>query len=107
MTEARSNVLVFFGATGDLAYKQIFPALQAMIRHGRLDIPVVGVARPEWTLEQLQARAKDSLEHHGSFDPAAFARLCSLLRYVSGDYRDPATFMRLRQALGSARQPLY
>src|SRR5919199_1586358 len=107
MTPPRSDVLVFFGATGDLAYKQIFPALQALMRHGRLDMPVVGVARSGWSLEQLRARAKDSLEHHGGLDPTAFARLCSRLRYVDGDYRDPATFTRLRQALGGAQRPLH
>lgn len=107
MSAPRSDVLVFFGATGDLAYKQIFPALQAMVRHGRLDTPVVGVAKSGWTLEQLKARAKDSLEHHGSFDPSAFEQLCSRLRYVDGDYQDPATFTQLRQAIGDAQRPLH
>ncbi|MDP9121795.1 MAG: glucose-6-phosphate dehydrogenase [Acidobacteriota bacterium] len=107
MTGSRSDALVFFGATGDLAYKQIFPALQALVRRGHLDMPVVGVAKPEWSLEQLKERAKDSLEKHGGVDPAAFAKLCSLLVYVSGDYADPATFAKLRQVLGAARRPLY
>jgi glucose-6-phosphate 1-dehydrogenase len=102
-----SDALVFFGATGDLAYKQIFPALQAMVRRGHLDVPVVGVARSGWGLEQLKARARDSLEHHGGIDEAAFARLSEKLRYVDGDYRDPATFQRLREALGSAQRPLH
>ena len=107
MTAPRSDVLVFFGATGDLAYKHIFPALQALMRHGRLDMPVVGVARSRWSLDQLRARAKDSLEQHGGLDPTAFAHLCARLRYVAGDYRDPATFTRLRQALGGAQRPLH
>src|SRR5512135_461371 len=107
MTAPRSDVLVFFGATGDLAYKQIFPALQALIRHGRLDMPVVGVAKSGWSIEQLRARAKDSLEQHGGLDPTAFAQLCSRLRYVDGDYRNPLTFTLLRQALGDAQRPLH
>lgn len=107
MTAAHSDALVFFGATGDLAYKQIFPALQALIRHGHLDIPVIGVAKSQWNLDQLKARAKDSLEKHGSFDPAAFQKLCSRLVYIDGDYGDPATFTKLRKALGEAKRPLY
>jgi glucose-6-phosphate 1-dehydrogenase len=108
MPASRSDALVFFGATGDLANKKIFPALQALIRRGRLDIPIVGVAKSGWTLEQFQARAKDSLEKHGGgVDPGAFHRLCRQLRYIDGDYRDPDTFARLRQALGSARVPLH
>src|SRR5579871_5965626 len=103
----RSDALVFFGATGDLAYKQIFPALQALIRHGHLDMPVIGVAKAGWGLEQLKARAKDSLEAHGDLDPAAYAKLCSLLGYVDGDYGDPTTFVKLREALGDARRPLH
>src|SRR6185503_18090824 len=107
MTAARSDALVFFGATGDLAYKQIFPALQALIRRGHLDMPVVGVAKSNWTLDQLKARAKDSLEKHGDFDPAAYAKLCSLLSYIDGDYRDPTTFANLRKVLATAKRPLY
>jgi len=102
-----SDTLVFFGATGDLAYHQIFPALQALIRHGRLDMPVVGVARPKWTLDQLKARAQDSLEKHGRLDPTAYATLCSLLGYIDGDYGDPTTFVKLRKVLDRARRPLY
>src|SRR4029079_7030150 len=98
---------VFFGVTGDLAYKKIFPALQAMAKRGRLDVPIVGVARAGWNLEQLKARARDSLENHGGVDEAAFARLCSLLRYVDGDYQDMATFAQLRQLLGNAQRPLH
>ncbi|MBV8314884.1 MAG: glucose-6-phosphate dehydrogenase, partial [Planctomycetaceae bacterium] len=91
MSESRSNALVFLGATGDLAYKQVFPALQAMVKRGRLDVPVIGVARSGWNLDQFRARARDSVEKHGGLDPAAFDTLCGLLRYVGGDYQDPAT----------------
>src|SRR4029453_3350118 len=103
----RSDALVFFGATGDLAYKKIFPALQAMVKRGHLDVPVIGVAKAGWNLEQLRARAKDSLEKHGGLDPAAFDTLCGLLRYVDGDYQDPTTFQAIGKELGSARQPLH
>jgi glucose-6-phosphate 1-dehydrogenase len=103
-----SDALVFFGATGDLAYKKVFPALQAMVKHGHLDVPVIGVAKAGWGLEQLRSRAKQSLEEHGGgIEPAAFDKLLSLLRYVDGDYREPATFDRLREALGPARRPLH
>src|SRR5258708_7876335 len=107
MSTSRVDAFVFFGATGDLAYKQIFPALQALILRGHLDMPVIGVAAPDWTLDQLKARAKDSLESHGHLDPAAFEKLCSFLQYVSGDYADAATFSKLRTALGNASRPLY
>ena len=104
----RSDAIVLFGATGDLAYKMIFPALQAMVRRGRLDVPVIGVAREQWNLEKLQGRARESLEKHKhGLDPAAFAKLCSLMRYVGGDYRDAATFDRLRTTLGSSARPLH
>src|ERR1700685_2155406 len=99
MTAPRSDALVFFGATGDLAYKQIFPALQAMIRHGHLDMPIVGVAKSGWRLEQWKARARDSLEKHGGVDQAAFDKLAARLLYVDGDYDDPATFTQLRKLL--------
>ena len=107
MTASRSDALVLFGATGDLAYKKIFPALQAMIRRGNLDMPVIGVGRSNWTADQLKARARDSLEQHGGLDPAAFAKLSSLLNYVDGDYGDPATFAKLRTALAACQRPLY
>ena len=107
MSHDRSDALVFFGATGDLAYKKIFPALQAMAKRGHLDVPVIGVAKAGWTLEQLRARAKDSLEKHGGLDPAASDTLCGLLRYVDGDYQDPATFQAIGKELGSARRPLH
>src|SRR5271157_5879044 len=107
MANVRSDALVFFGATGDLAYKKIFPALQAMIKRGNLDIPVIGVANAGWNLDQLRARAKDSLEQRGGLDPQAFDKLCGLLRYVDGDYKDPATFQSLRRELKDARQPTH
>jgi glucose-6-phosphate 1-dehydrogenase len=107
MTPAHSDALVFFGATGDLAYKKIFPALQAMAKRGHLNHPVIGVAKAGWNLDQLKARARDSVEKHGGLDPGAFDKLCSLLRYVDGDYQDPATFNVLRQELGSAQRPAH
>jgi glucose-6-phosphate 1-dehydrogenase len=106
MTEP-SDALVFFGATGDLAYKKIFPALQAMVKRGHLSVPVVGVAKAGWGLEQLRARARDSVEKHGGLDPAAFAKLSTLLRYVDGDYNSQATFAALRKELGSAQRPAH
>ena len=107
MAERQSDALVLFGATGDLAYEQIFPALQAMTRHGHLDIPVVGVAKPEWTVEQLRARAQESIAAQGDLDQEAFDKLAARLSYVAGDYQDPATFGKLVRALGSARRPLF
>jgi glucose-6-phosphate 1-dehydrogenase len=106
-TPQPSDALVFFGATGDLAYKQIFPALQALIRRGALNVPVVGVAKAGWNVDQLRARAKDSLEHHGGLDRGAFDKLGSLLRYVDGDYGETTTFERLRRELGGATHPLH
>src|SRR6202140_690868 len=107
MTNFHSDALVFFGATGDLAYKKIFPALQAMVKRGNLNVPVVGVAKAGWNLDQLRARAKDSLEKHGGVDAAAFEKLSGLLRYVDGDYQDPATFEALRNQLKDAHCPTY
>jgi len=107
MSISHSNALVFFGATGDLAYKKIFPALQAMAKRGHLNVPVIGVAKAGWNLDQLRARAHDSLEKHGGINPAAFEKLCGLLRYVDGDYKEPATFQSLRKELGSAQQPAH
>jgi glucose-6-phosphate 1-dehydrogenase len=107
MTEPHSDALVFFGATGDLAYKKIFPSLQSMLKRGHLDVPVIGVAKAGWNLDQLKARARASLEQHGEFDAAAFEKLAGLLRYVDGDYNDPATFQALRKALGTARRPAH
>ena len=107
MTGSHSDALVFFGATGDLAYKKIFPALQAMAKRGNLDIPIVGVAKAGWNLDQLRARARESVEKHGGLDREAFDRMCRLLRYVDGDYHDTSTFNQLRQELGSAERPAY
>jgi len=107
MTGLHSDALVFFGATGDLAYKKIFPALQAMAKRGNLDIPIVGVAKAGWNLDQLRARARESVEKHGGLDREAFDRLSRLLRYVDGDYHDAATFKQLRQELGSATRPAF
>ena len=107
MAADHCDALVFFGATGDLAYKKIFPSLQAMLKRGNLDVPVIGVAKADWSLDQLKARAKDSLEKHGGLDAAAFAKLSSLLRYVAGDYKDPATFQALRKELKDARRPAH
>jgi glucose-6-phosphate 1-dehydrogenase len=108
MSEPHSDALVFFGATGDLAYKKIFPALQAMLKRGNLNVPVIGVAKAGWNLDQLRARASDSLEKHGGgVDPAAFEKLSGLLRYVDGDYADPATFQAVRKQLGSAQRPAH
>src|SRR3954469_7771367 len=100
MSVERSDALVFFGATGDLAYKKIFPALQTMMRRGELEMPVIGVAKDAWTIEQLRDRMKQSLEEHGGADAALLEKLSARLRYVSGDYGDPATFSALRRELG-------
>jgi glucose-6-phosphate 1-dehydrogenase len=107
MPAPQSDALVFFGATGDLAYKKIFPALQSMVARGRLNIPVIGVAKAGWNLDQFKARARDSVEKHGGLVPAAFDRLASLLRYVDGAYESPATFQALRRELGSAEHPAH
>jgi len=107
MSDFRSDALVFFGATGDLAYKKIFPALQAMVKRGHLNAPVIGVAKAGWNLEQLRARARDSLEKHGGVDPGAFDKLCGLLRYVDGDYNDFTTYETLRKELGSTQRPAH
>jgi glucose-6-phosphate 1-dehydrogenase len=107
MTPSHSDALVFFGATGDLAYKKIFPALQAMVKRGHLNVPVIGVAKAGWSLEQLTARARDSVEKHGGIDSAAFEKLCGLLRYVDGDYNDSATFVAIRKELGSVQRPAH
>ena len=107
MSRAHADALVFFGATGDLAYKKIFPSLQAMIKRGHLDVPVIGVAKAGYSLDRLKARARESVEQRGGHDPAAFDRLCGLLRYVDGDYADPTTFQAIRKELGSARRPAH
>jgi glucose-6-phosphate 1-dehydrogenase len=107
MDKSHSDALVFFGATGDLAYKKIFPALQALVKSGKLDVPVIGVARSNWSLDQFRNRAKESLERHGGVDRPAFEKLSALLRYVDGDYSNSATFEAVRKALGSAHRPAY
>jgi glucose-6-phosphate 1-dehydrogenase len=107
MSAMKSDAFVFFGATGDLAYKKIFPALQAMAKRGHLDVPVIGVAKSGWTIEQFRARARDSVERHGGLDPRAFEILAGRLRYVDGDYKDAATFQSIRQNLAPAQRPAY
>jgi glucose-6-phosphate 1-dehydrogenase len=102
-----SDALVFLGATGDLAYKQIFPALQGLIRDEGFNLPVIGVAKAGWTLDQLKARAKDSLEKHGGLDEQAFEKLVGLLHYVDGDYNDPETFVQVGRELGQAQRPVH
>src|SRR6266568_7200368 len=107
MSNLHSDALVFFGATGDLAYKKIFPALQGMVKRGHLNIPVIGVAKSGWTIDQFRARALDSLEKHGGVDRAAFEKLNGLLRYVDGDYQDPQTFAAIRRELKDAHRPAH
>jgi glucose-6-phosphate 1-dehydrogenase len=107
MSDGHSDALVFFGATGDLAYKKIFPALHAMVKRGHLAAPVIGVAKAGWGIDQLRARARDSVKQHGGLDAAAFETLSGLLRYVDGDYRDPATFQAVRRQLGAAQRPAH
>jgi glucose-6-phosphate 1-dehydrogenase len=107
MEQIQSDALVFFGATGDLAYKQIFPSLQRLAKRGKLNGPVIGVAKAGWNLDQLKARAKDSVEKHGGLDPEGFNELLQHLRYVDGDYADPATFTQVRKELGTAKHPLH
>src|SRR5262249_28513474 len=108
MSHPRSDALVFYGATGDLAFKKIFPALHRMVRAGTLDCPVIGIAGEGWSLERLRERARESVETHGDgVDADAFPRLMGLLRYVEGDYESPATFDSLRVALGAAQRPVH
>ncbi len=102
-----SDALVFFGATGDLAYKKIFPALQQLVRKGKLTAPVIGVAKSGWTRDQLVDRAKKSVTEGGGLDEEAFPKLCSLLHYVDGDYSDPATFAKLRGELEGSKHPIH
>ena len=107
VSDNHCDAFVFFGATGDLAYKKIFPSLQAMIKRGSLNVPIIGVAKSGWGLEQLQERARESLERHGGIDAAAFGRLKELLRYIDGGYEDLATFKKLKLALGEASRPAH
>jgi len=107
LTQFSCDALVFFGATGDLAYKKIFPALQKLAGRGKLEVPVIGVAKSGWQLQQLQERAKDSVENYGGLDPVGFPKLIASLKYIDGDYSNPETFSKLRQELGSAQHPLH
>jgi glucose-6-phosphate 1-dehydrogenase len=107
MNAAHSDALVFFGATGDLAYKKIFPSLQTMVKRGNLHVPVIGVAKSGWTLEQLRARARESIDKHVGLDAAAFDKLSGLLRYVDGDYKNAATYQTIRKELGAAERPAH
>jgi glucose-6-phosphate 1-dehydrogenase len=107
MEAAQSDAFVFFGATGNLVYKQIFPALQALVRDEGLNVPLIGVARSDWTLDRLRTHAEDSIKERGGFDAGAFHRFAGLLHYVSGDYGAPETYAKIREALGQARRPLF
>jgi glucose-6-phosphate 1-dehydrogenase len=108
MAASKSDALVVFGVTGDLAHKMIFPALYAMVKHGTLNVPVIGVAFPKWSLERLQRRATDSIKRSGGIDnKRAFQHFLSLLKYVSGDYKDSNTFAAIKTALGSAKRPAH
>ena len=107
MASPRSDAFVFFGATGDLAYKQVFPALHGLLRRGELDMPIIGIARPPWTLEALRGRARESIAEHGGLDEPTFGKLIERLQYIDGDYRDPGVFERLKLALGGAAHPLH
>jgi glucose-6-phosphate 1-dehydrogenase len=105
--EIESDAFVFFGATGDLAYKKTFPALYAMVQRDGFHIPIIGMARAGWTLDKLIERAHDSVKQSGDLDDQVFAKLASLLRYVDGDYADPGTFTKLKKALGLAKRPIH
>lgn len=107
MDQPKSDALVFFGATGDLAYKQIFPSLQRLAKRGLLNGPVIGVAKSGWSLDQFRARAKDSVEKHGGIGPVGFPKLIERLRYVDGDYADASTFDKVRKELGDSKHPLH
>jgi glucose-6-phosphate 1-dehydrogenase len=107
MTPLESDAFVFFGATGDLAYKKIFPALYAMVRRNGLSIPIIGMARAGWSLDKLKQRARESIEHGEDFEAGCFEKLAAQLRYVDGDYTDPGTFVKLKQALGTAKRPIH
>jgi len=102
-----SDAFVFFGATGDLAYKKIFPALHALVRRGELDMPIIGMARAGWDIDKLRERARASIEHGGGIDGPTFDKLAGLLRYVDGDYSSPVTYQKLKEALGAARRPIH
>jgi glucose-6-phosphate 1-dehydrogenase len=107
MDAQRSDALVFFGATGDLAYKQTFPALAALVAHGRLNMPIVAVGRKDLPLDKLRARVNESLAASGAVKDAVLDRLSRQLRYVAVDYDEPRTFARIREAIGDAARPLH
>lgn len=107
MAQVNSDALVFYGATGDLAFKKIFPALYLMIKRGHLHAPIIGVARGDYDLEKLQLRARDSIQRYGNFEEETFARFLALLAFVGGDYTDPQTFLRVRETLGEAKHPTH
>ena len=107
MSDTKSDAFVFFGATGDLAYKKIFPALYAMVHKDDFHLPIIGMARAGWTLDRLKERARDSVQHNGDYDPVCFERMAALLRFVGGDYEDPAMFAKLRIMLGAAKSPIH
>ena len=108
MAPSTSDAFVFFGATGDLAHKKIFPALQSMVKHGTLNVPVIGVAKSGWTVDQLRDRARDSVtKYGGGVDAEAFQKLCELMSYIDGDYADDKTYATLRATLGSAQSPTH
>jgi glucose-6-phosphate 1-dehydrogenase len=106
-SKMESDAFVFFGATGDLAYKKIFPALYAMVQRGGFHIPIIGMARAGWNLDKLIERARDSVKQSGDHDDQTFAKLAALLRYVDGDYADPETFSKLKKALGASKSPIH
>src|SRR5689334_11357046 len=107
MPAPRSDALVFFGATGDLARKKIYPALHAMAKRGMLDMPVIGVANSGWSTELLRTRVREELQEHHNADPIALAKLEASLSYIDGDYQEPKTYADIRQALGEAKHPLH
>jgi glucose-6-phosphate 1-dehydrogenase len=107
MSQVKSDALVFYGATGDLAYKKIFPALHMMVKRGNLNSPIIGVARGDYDLDKLRARAKESIQKHGQFEEESYKKFCSLLAFVGGDYTDQETFRRIREALGGANNPTH
>jgi glucose-6-phosphate 1-dehydrogenase len=108
MARTQSDALVVFGVTGDLAHKQILPALYAMVKRGELAVPVIGVAFPNWSLERLHKRITDSIQRAGGIDnKGALKKLLASFQYVSGDYKDPATFAKIKQALGHAKRPAH
>jgi len=107
MAQVKSDALVFYGATGDLAYKKIFPALHLMVKRGNLNSPIIGVARGDYDLEKLRARAKESIQKYGQYDEESFGKFYNLLGFVGGDYTDTQTFIRIREALGNAKNPTH